>query len=75
MSGRIFQSVINQVKDATDRCIGVVDDQGFVVTCSELPMIGSRLGDFQGMGFDSSEPVFVSNIRTYKALGTNGAKA
>lgn len=74
MSGRIFQSVINQVKDATDRCIGVVDDQGFVVTCSELPMIGSRLGDFQGMGFDSSEPVFVSNIRTYKALGTNGAK-
>ena len=36
MSSRIFQAIIIQMKDATDRCIGVVDDQGFVVACSEL---------------------------------------
>ena len=40
MSSRIFQSVILQIKEATDRCIGIIDEQGFVVTCSELPMIG-----------------------------------
>ena len=45
MSSRVFQSVIIQMKDATDRCIGVVDDQGFVIACSELSMIGSRLDD------------------------------
>ena len=38
MSSRIFQSVIIQMKDATDRVVGVVDSQGFVVACSELSM-------------------------------------
>ena len=28
MSSRIFQGVITQMKDAVDRTIGVVDDQG-----------------------------------------------
>ena len=46
MSSRIFQGVIVQMKDATTRCIGVVDEQGFVIACSELSMIGSRLVDF-----------------------------
>ena len=47
MSSRIFQNVIIQLKDAVDRTIGVVDEQGFVVACSELAMIGSRLDDFR----------------------------
>ena len=73
-SSRIFQSVILQIKEATDRCIGIIDEQGFVVTCSELPMIGSRLEDFQSYNYDLSEPVYVSGIRTYRILGTNNAK-
>ena len=36
MSSRVFQSVIIQIKEATDRCIGIIDDQGFVTTCREL---------------------------------------
>lgn len=74
MSSRIFQSVIIQIKEATDRCIGVIDDQGYVITCSELPMIGSRLDDFQNFNFDTSEHIFVSGMRTYKALGSSNAK-
>ena len=46
MSSRIFQNVIIQMKDAIDRTIGVVDDQGFIIACSELSMIGSRLDEF-----------------------------
>ena len=53
MSSRIFQSIIIQMKDATDRCIGVVDDQGVVAACSELSMIGTKLDDFHG-GFGGS---------------------
>lgn len=36
MSSRIFQSVILQIKEATDRCIGVVDDQGFVIPAASF---------------------------------------
>ena len=74
MSSRIFQSVIIQIKDATDRCVGVIDEQGFVITCSELPMIGSRLDDFQGFNYNSSEPVYVSGLRTYKVLSSSNSK-
>ena len=74
MSSRIFQSVIIQIKEATDRCIGIIDDQGFVITCSELPMIGSRLDDFSSMNYDFSEPVLVSGVRTYKVLSNNSSK-
>ena len=74
MSSRIFQSVIMQIKEATDRCIGIIDDQGFVITCSELPMIGSRLDDFSSMNYDFSEPVLVSSMRTYKVLSNSSGK-
>ena len=30
MSNRIFQSVIVQLKDATDRVLGVIDSEGFL---------------------------------------------
>lgn len=74
MSSRIFQSVIIQIKEATDRCIGVVDEQGFVITCSELPMIGSRLDDFQSFSYDNGESVFVTGVRTYKMLSSSTGK-
>ena len=40
MSNRLFQGVVHQMKDAVDRVIGVVDENGVVVACSELVKIG-----------------------------------
>ena len=40
MSNRLFQSVIHQMKDAVDRVIGVVDENGVIIACSELVKIG-----------------------------------
>ena len=74
MSSRIFQNVIIQLKDAVDRTIGVVDEQGFVVASSELAMIGSRLDDFHLYEFDGSERPVVTASRTYYALYSPGAK-
>ena len=68
MSSRIFQNVIIQMKDAVDRTIGVVDEQGFVVASSELAMIGSRLDDFHLYEFDGSEKPVTTASRTYYAL-------
>ena len=70
MSSRIFQSVIVQMKEATDRCIGIVDYDGFVVACSELSMIGSRVEDVQLLAGESADRIFTSDTRTYKLLGS-----
>ena len=40
MSNRLFQQIIHQMKDATDRVIGVVDENGVIISCSELGKIG-----------------------------------
>ena len=69
MSSRMFQSVILQMKEATDRCIGVVDDQHFVVACSELSMIGSRLDELAELAPDVQERLFTTESRTFKLLG------
>ncbi len=40
MSNRLFQTVINQMKSAIDRTIGVIDENGVIIACSELVKIG-----------------------------------
>ena len=40
MSNRLFQGVIHQMKDVVDRIIGVIDENGIIVACSELQKIG-----------------------------------
>ena len=41
MSNRLFQSVIHQMKDAVGgRIIGVIDETGVIIACSELVKIG-----------------------------------
>ena len=74
MSSRIFQNVIIQMKDAVDRTIGVVDEQGFVVASSELAIIGSRLDDFRAFDFDAPEKVVCTGSRCYCALSAEGGK-
>ncbi len=74
MSSRIFQSVIVQMKEATDRCLGVIDSEGFVVACSELSLIGSKLENLQGLSGDLSDQFFVSGTRTYKILGSPNSR-
>lgn len=74
MSSRIFQSIITQLKEATDRVIGVSDEQGFVVSCSEVSMIGSHLDDLHSAITETSEHIFTSNVRTYKLMGIAGQR-
>ncbi len=40
MSNRLFQSIIHQIKDTVGRTIGIIDENGIVVACSELAKIG-----------------------------------
>ena len=75
MSSRIFQNVIIQMKDAVDRPLGVVDEQGFVVAASELAMIGSRLDDFHAYDLEQAKalPISTEN-RSFCALTSENGK-
>ena len=74
MSNRVFQSVINQMKDATDRQVGVVDDQGYVVACNELSMIGTQLSDILEVNGEVTDQVITLPERSYHLLGTTGSR-
>ena len=45
MSNGVFQNVISQLKDATDRVLGVIDAEGSVVACSDVSLLGDRWAD------------------------------
>ena len=42
MANSVFQSVIVQLKDAADRTFGVVDTDGYVVSCTDPVLLGER---------------------------------
>ena len=67
MSSRIFQSIIVQMKEATDRVIGVIDSENTVVASGELSQIGTKL---EGVVFhDGKDQITQAGGRTYKVLG------
>ena len=40
MSNRLFQTIINQMKDVLGHTIGVIDENGIIIACSEFGKIG-----------------------------------
>ena len=40
MSNKLFQGLIYQMKEAVDRNIGIIDDKGIIIACSQLTRIG-----------------------------------
>lgn len=70
MSNRLFQSVIHQMKEAIERTIGVVDETGTIISCSELGKIGEVQGAAVTEVMQSSD-VKVLNGCTYKPFGAH----
>ncbi len=68
MSNRLFQSVIHQMRDAVDRTIGVIDETGAVISCSDLSKIGEVRNLNTGAIFSSSAPV-VTETCIYQSFG------
>lgn len=68
MSNRLFQGVIYQMKDAFDRVIGVIDENGVVISCSDLGKMGdTRNGIRDGLSF--SAEFLASDGYTYRYMG------
>ncbi len=68
MSGRIFQNVVLQLKENTDRTVGVIDGEGIVIACSELSMIGQRWAEHVPTINMALGTMVCSDGKTFKAL-------
>ena len=69
MSGRIFQNVVLQIKDVTDRIVGVIDAEGAVISCSDLGLIGRKWPEYvEAINRAEGNTVAVDG-RTFRALG------
>ena len=74
MSSRMFQSVIMQMKEASDRTIGVIDAEGNVIAASEPSGLGDKWEEAAHRLHNASEPVIVSDGKTFKALSSWSAR-
>ncbi len=68
MSNRMFQSVVLQMKESTDRVIGVIDEDGIVIACNDLPCIGENWSGVVQAINGARDEVAVSNGKTFKPL-------
>ena len=68
MSGRIFQNVVLQLKENTDRTVGVIDGEGVVIACSELSMTGQHWAEHVPTINNASGAMVTSEGKTFKAL-------
>ncbi|MBQ7740313.1 MAG: helix-turn-helix domain-containing protein [Eubacterium sp.] len=68
MPNKLFQGIITQMRQATDRVIGVIDESGTIVASSDLPLIGEvRKGVIAAGVFNG--PLISVDSCTYKAFG------
>ena len=68
MSSRVFQSIVLQMKECSDRAVGVIDEQGTVVACNELSCVGEKWPAAAAMLAANPDGCVVSNGCTFKAL-------
>ena len=68
MSNRLFQTVIHQLRDVVGRTLGVIDENGIIIACSELGRIGeSKQRIREELAFSADTTVYEGY--TYRYLG------
>jgi len=71
MSNRMFQTVIHQMKDIIGRTVGVIDENGIVIACSEFSKIGESKQRIREELAFSSETVVYEDY-TYRFINVSG---
>ncbi len=69
MSNRLFQGIVHQMKDAVNRVVGVIDENGTTIACSDLGKVGNNGNDFFAIELTDSHEVFIREGYTYKPFG------
>ncbi len=68
MANRLFQGIIHQMTDTVDRTIGVIDETGAIIACSELQKIGEARQEAKDELTYTTEPICVGGY-TYRSIG------
>ena len=71
MSNRLFQTVLHQMKDVIGRTIGVIDENGIVIACSELSKIGESKQRIREELSYSQDAVIYEGY-TYRFINSSG---
>ena len=71
MSNSVFQSVIVQLKEISDRTFGVIDTEGCVVSCTDVSLLGERWADAALKVGSATESVVTFGQRSFKAIVGN----
>ena len=71
MSNSVFQSVIIQLRDISDRTFGVIDTEGCVVSCTDMTLLGERWPDAALKVGNASESVVTFAQKSFKAMVGN----
>ena len=68
MANSVFQSVIQQLKDVSDRVFGVIDSEGCVISCTDGSVLGERWPEAVLRLTGSSEQTVAFNKKTFRAI-------
>lgn len=71
MSNSVFQSVIVQLRDVSDRVFGVIDTEGCVISCTDMSMLGERWTDAALKVGSASESIVTFAQKSFKAIMGN----
>ena len=74
MASKMFQNVINQMKDALDRTVGVVDEKGAVVASNNLALIGTVLDSFSASTVEGIANAVAIADKCYLPLVSEGSR-
>ena len=68
MSNSVFQSVIFQLKGATDRTFGVMDTEGCVISCTDASLLGERWPEAALKVSANTDQLTVHSQKTFRAI-------
>ena len=71
MSNSVFQSVIVQLRDVSDRVFGVIDTEGCVISCTDMSVLGERWTDAALRVGNASESIVTFAQKSFKAIMGN----
>ncbi len=71
MSNRLFQGIVNQLKDSVDRVIGIVDENGRVIACSDVAQ-NDEMHEGTISSILEGKELFTSEGMTYKTYVSDG---
>ena len=68
MSNSVFQSVILQLREATDRTFGVIDTDGHVISSTDPSLLGEHWADAVVKVVSSTERTVTFNQKTFRGI-------